>query len=154
MSVRIRWSFILCGVLLFSTIFLMEFNEQLSFSAEEEEQEPSAFALPEKHETGLTRKEQRGKVFYEYYCVLCHGSAGKGDGFNSFTLSTAPAKHADASYMDPLSDSYIRLVIKKGGASQGRSPLMPPWGNVLDDKEISYLISFIRTLAHPGGSTK
>ncbi|MEE8399136.1 MAG: cytochrome c [Desulfobacterales bacterium] len=127
------------------------FSGQRSLNAEDRPQDESGFVLPEEHETGLTNKEKRGSVLYGYYCALCHGDSGKGDGFNSFSLSTAPAEHADASYMDTLSDSYIRMVIKNGGASQERSPLMPSWGAVLNDKQISYLITFIRTLAQSKG---
>jgi mono/diheme cytochrome c family protein len=130
-------------------LVLTGLNEKLSLGAEEERQEQTGFVLPEKHETRLTRKEQRGKVLYEYYCALCHGNSGEADGFNSFTLSKAPKKHSDASFMATISDAYIRQIIKEGGASQELSPLMPPWSKVLSDKDISDLVLFIRTLAQP-----
>jgi mono/diheme cytochrome c family protein len=118
--------------------------------AEEHLSEQSGFVLPQKHLTSLTREEQRGKVLYEYYCALCHGKTGEGDGFNSFTMSTPPARHADAILMGTLSDTQIQLVIREGGSALGRSPQMPPWGGVLTDQEISDLTVFIRTLAKPG----
>lgn len=151
MNVRFQRKLLLYGALFFSFLVLFGLSGQPPLNAQDRPQNESGFVLPEKHKTGLTNKEQRGKVLYGYYCALCHGDSGKGDGFNSFSLSTAPAKHADGSYMDILSDSDIRTVIKNGGASQGRSPLMPSWGGVLNDKQISYLITFIRTLAQPKG---
>ena len=48
--------------------------------------------------------------------------------------------------MANLTDAYLNRVIKEGGASQGLSPLMPPWGGVLSDEEISNLIAFLRIL--------
>jgi hypothetical protein len=48
--------------------------------------------------------------------------------------------------MANLTDAYLNRVIKEGGVSQGFSPLMPPWGGVLSDEEISNLIAFLRIL--------
>lgn len=96
--------------------------------------------------TLLSRAQIRGYRNYQVYCVACHGSRGNGDGFNARNLSIPPAKHSDASYMGALSDKDIQKIIKGGGASQGRSPLMPPWGGVLSDTEISNLTAFIRIL--------
>jgi cytochrome c oxidase cbb3-type subunit 3 len=145
MIMGFRFILILCGVLLFPMLLLMG-------CAEEHLSEQSGFVLPQKHLTSLTREEQRGKVLYEYYCTLCHGKTGEGDGFNSFNMSTPPARHADAILMGTLSDTQIQLVIREGGSALGRSPQMPPWGRVLTDQEISDLTVFIRTLAKPGGN--
>ncbi len=143
MIMGFRFILILCGVLLFPMLLLMG-------CAEEHLSEQSGFVLPQKHLTSLTREEQRGKVLYEYYCALCHGKTGEGDGFNSFNMSTPPARHTDAILMGTLSDTQIQLVIREGGSALGRSPQMPPWGGVLTDQEISDLTVFIRTLAKPG----
>ena len=147
MIMGFRFILILCGVVLFSMLLLMG-------CAEEHLPEQSGFVLPQKHMTSLTREEQHGKVLYEYYCVLCHGKTGEGDGFNSFNLSTPPARHADATFMGTLSDTQIQLVIREGGSVLGRSPQMPPWGRVLTDQEISNMTAFIRTLAQPGEGKK
>ncbi len=105
-----------------------------------------AILFPKKAITLVSPAQLSGYRSYQVYCVACHGNRGNGDGFNAKNLSTPPAKHSDASYMVTLSDKDIRQIIKGGGVSQGRSPLMPPWGGVLSDKEISNLLAFIRIL--------
>lgn len=112
----------------------------------------SRLLLPQGHKTSLTHEEERGEILYEYYCALCHGKKGEGDGFNSFNLKTPPAKHTDSTVMGTLSDTQIQQIIKDGGAAQGRSPEMHPWGGVLNNKQISDLTAFIRTLAKQDGN--
>ncbi|MDP6625374.1 MAG: cytochrome c [Nitrospinota bacterium] len=130
-------------------VVLLFFITVMSGCSEEHLSKQSEFALPQKHKTSLTREEKHGKELYEYYCALCHGTTGEGDGVHSFNLKTPPAKHTDATHMAALSDAQIRKVIKEGGSTFDRSPQMPRWGGVLTDKEVSNLTAFIRTLAQP-----
>ena len=88
---------------------------------------------------------------YDYYCVLCHGATGNGDGFNSYILTTPPAKLADPNLMGKLSDAQIMAVVKKGGAALGLSSQMPSWGGLFKNQDITALIAYIRTLSKPGG---
>jgi len=115
-------------------------------SSEEKIQQP-VFEVPQKPKSAMTASEQRGANIYAYYCSVCHGKTGEGDGINSFQLSTPPAKHADAAFMSTLSDEDIANVIKGGGTELGRSPLMPPWGRVLNNRDVVDLVTFIRTLS-------
>ena len=120
----------------------------------DDHQEPGAEAqahagsilLPQKRTTLLSRAQLRGYAPYQFYCAACHGMRGNGDGINAKNLSIPPRRHSNASYMANLSDAYLSRVIKEGGTSQGLSPLMPPWGGVLSDKEILNLIAFLRIL--------
>jgi cytochrome c oxidase cbb3-type subunit 3 len=48
--------------------------------------------------------------------------------------------------MSKLSDEQLFKVIKEGGASIGKSPLMPPWGPSLKDDQIKDVIAYVRTL--------
>jgi mono/diheme cytochrome c family protein len=107
------------------------------------------FALPQKHDSGLSREAKRGRALYEYYCALCHGKQGDADGFNATNLKTPPARHTDPILMGTLSDAQVQRIIKEGGGALGRSPQMPPWGGVLNDLEIARVTAFIRTLAVP-----
>lgn len=102
--------------------------------------------LPQKRTTLLKQTQLRGYASYQYYCAVCHGKRGGGNGSNAKNLSIPPRKHNNAPYMANLSDVYLSRVIQKGGASQGLSPLMPPWGGVMSDAEISNLIAFLRLL--------
>ena len=106
-------------------------------------------AYPLKRESGLSREAERGKLLYAYYCALCHGKEGNADGFNAYNLKTPPARHTDPVLMGTLSDTQIRRLIKEGGVALGRSPLMPPWGGVLSEREIAEVAAFVRALALP-----
>ncbi len=107
------------------------------------------FVLPQKHDAALSREAKLGRDLYGYYCALCHGKQGNADGFNAYNLRTPPTRHTDPILMGTLSDTQIHRMIKEGGGALGRSPQMPPWGGVLNDREIANVTAFIRTLAVP-----
>lgn len=90
-----------------------------------------------------------GGRLYATYCASCHGAKGGGDGPAAAGLNPKPAHHNDAAYMDTLTDEHIFKVIKFGGASVGKSPLMAPWGSTFTDDQIHDLVAFVRTLSHP-----
>jgi cytochrome c oxidase cbb3-type subunit III len=91
----------------------------------------------------------RGAAHYKMFCATCHGENGCTPGPGAAGLDPKPAKHCDGNYMNPLSDEHLFKVIKEGGASVGKSPLMAPWGGVLSDDQIRDVIAFVRTLAKP-----
>jgi cytochrome c oxidase cbb3-type subunit III len=111
----------------------------------------AGFLLPETH-TSLTFVEQKGKALFDYYCAICHGATGNGDGFNSFNLTTPTAKLADPSLMAKLSDAQMIAVIKKGGAALNLSIQMPSWGDLFKPSEITTLIAYLHTLSKTGGT--
>jgi cytochrome c oxidase cbb3-type subunit 3 len=111
----------------------------------------AGFLLPETH-TPLTFVEQKGKALFDYYCAICHGDTGNGDGFNSFNLTPPPAKLADPSLMAKLSDAQMIAVIKKGGAALNLSIQMPSWGDLFKPSEITALIAYLHTLSKAGGN--
>jgi len=88
-----------------------------------------------------------GKADYQIYCASCHGETGAGDGPVAQALNPKPARHDDGAYMNPLTDDYLFKIIKFGGGSVGKSPMMAPLG--LSDQQIHNVIAFIRTLAEP-----
>jgi mono/diheme cytochrome c family protein len=133
--------------LLFSLLVSLAVTGQTSQSSSQGGAKPSEFVLPQKHESRLTPAEQRGQALYEYYCYLCHGKTGKADDFNSYSLTTPPAKFADAAFMAKLSDTQAKTVIKGGGPALGLAPQMPTWGGVLTEKQVDDILSFIRTLS-------
>jgi mono/diheme cytochrome c family protein len=90
---------------------------------------------------------EAGKVDYHIYCASCHGETGAGDGPVAQALNPKPARHSDGAYMNPLTDDYLFKVIKFGGTSVGKSPMMAPLG--LSDQKIHNVIAFMRTLADP-----
>ncbi|MGH7409083.1 MAG: c-type cytochrome [Candidatus Methylomirabilales bacterium] len=90
-----------------------------------------------------------GKAGYDLLCGSCHGASGKGDGPAAASLPAKPQTLADGKYMNNLTDQHLFSVIKGGGASVGKSPLMPPWGSQLGDQDIWNLVSYIRSMAIP-----
>lgn len=107
----------------------------------------SKFQLPRIPKSAFTPAEQKGKSLYDYYCALCHGNTGKGDGINSYNLSAHPRNFTDRTRMADISDGQIQKVILNGGTALGLSPLMQAWGGVLTKRDASDLTAFIRTFA-------
>jgi len=113
--------------------------------------EPPAKApeAPSDPDTVVEADAELGKADYQIHCASCHGAAGDGDGPVAQALNPKPARHSDGAYMNPLTDDYLFKVIKFGGASVGKSPMMAPLGGSLSDQQIRNTIAFIRTLADP-----
>jgi mono/diheme cytochrome c family protein len=103
---------------------------------------------PPAAETPNAPDAARGKLQFESYCVSCHGPRGEGDGPVAASLAPRPARLGDRAYMSAKTDDYLFGVIKNGGASVGRSPMMAPWGGSLSDAQIRDVIAYIRSLAH------
>ena len=89
---------------------------------------------------------EEGKKLYMQYCSSCHGQSGKGDGPASAALNPKPRDHTDNAYMSQLSEDHVFKVIKEGGASVGKSPLMPPWGPSLKDDQIKDVMAYLQVL--------
>jgi mono/diheme cytochrome c family protein len=91
----------------------------------------------------------RGSELYSYYCLACHGPAGRGDGFNARRLAKPPRDFQDRRRMAGLTDQHLTAVIRSGGAAAGLSAAMPAWGASVKDLEIDYLVAYLRTLERP-----
>ncbi|MDP3939368.1 MAG: cytochrome c [Deltaproteobacteria bacterium] len=91
----------------------------------------------------------QGKAIYATYCGACHGTGGTGDGPAAATLTTKPRNHTDGAFMNALPNEEIFKAIKEGGASVGKSNLMPAWGATLNDAQIQDVVAFVRSLAVP-----
>ena len=108
---------------------------------------PAPAPAPSAPSGSLRGNAEAGKALYLQYCATCHGPGGKGDGPLSATLNPRPANHTDHVFMAGLSDEHLYQVISKGGASVGKSPMMAPWGGVINDQGIKDLIAFLRQLS-------
>lgn len=90
-----------------------------------------------------------GQAVYQQYCSACHGPQGKGNGPAAAAMTPKPRNHTDGAYMNALSDAHLMQVIREGGASVQRSPLMPPWKGTLTPQQIEDVTAYLRTLAVP-----
>ena len=87
-----------------------------------------------------------GRALFEYYCSTCHGNEGRGDGFNSYNLDPKPRDLSDPAFQAKRSDKDLAAVIRSGGGFAGLSNTMPPWGHTLSERQIGYIVEFLRTL--------
>lgn len=87
-----------------------------------------------------------GEAKYKQLCETCHGPQGKGDGPAGAALNPKPRDLTDPEWQKKVTDDHIKKVIKEGGQAVGLSPLMPPWGAQLNDKDLNDLVAFIRSL--------
>jgi len=92
----------------------------------------------------LSYEQRLGRQEYLKYCSVCHGSEGKGDGFNAFSLLPKPANFADSSLISGAGDEELLKIIGNGGRGAGLSPLMPSWGGRLSGDQMRFVASYIR----------
>ncbi|RKZ61447.1 MAG: hypothetical protein DRQ44_11770 [Gammaproteobacteria bacterium] len=85
-----------------------------------------------------------GQQIYDDNCAVCHGTDGRGEGTITKVYDMEPADHTDASSMNLMSNEKIYSIISDG--SKG-AKLMPGWKNILSEKEIGDVISYIRLLS-------
>lgn len=95
----------------------------------------------------LTYSQRKGKLLYEKYCTVCHGTEGKGDGFNAYNLDPKPKDITKAGYLQVLSDSWLVEAISQGGRGVNRSILMPSWENTLSKEQIENIVTYLRLLS-------
>lgn len=91
-----------------------------------------------------------GRTFFAEHCAACHGTSGKGDGPAAKAYPVGLPDFTSKSYMEGLTDEYLKQIISTGGAPQGRTPFMPGFGFSLSEEELNALIVYIRTLARSG----
>ena len=70
----------------------------------------------------LTYEQREGKFLYTKYCSICHGTEGKGDGFNAFNLDPKPKDFTEKQYMQALTDEKLSETISHGGRGVNKSP--------------------------------
>ncbi len=84
----------------------------------------------------------RGAALFQAHCVLCHGKEARGCGPAARFYSPRPA-NLTASTRTPR---YKMRIIRDGGASMGRSAVMPSWSSELSGQDIADLVAHLSTL--------
>jgi mono/diheme cytochrome c family protein len=93
----------------------------------------------------IPKRATPAQRIYLSQCASCHGARGEGS-WRATLLLMRPGNLADPRVMDSLSDEYLLMLIRNGGAALGK-PGMPAFGYHLTDDEIRELIRYLRTLS-------
>ena len=94
--------------------------------------------------TALSPSEQ-AKSYFKMKCVVCHGTAGAGDGPGAAALDPKPAAFGDDKWQTSVTDEHIAKIIVEGGAAVGKSPAMPPNPDLKGkDVQVQALVKLIR----------
>ena len=94
----------------------------------------------------LTYVQQKGKRLYDHYCAVCHGTEGKGDGFNAYNLNPRPQDMTKREYLEVVTDDYLVEAIDQGGRGVKRSVLMPSYERTLSKVQIEAIVAYLRVL--------
>ncbi len=85
---------------------------------------------------------KRGEAVFKVNCILCHGVHADGQGRTSQLYEPHPSNLRQS---DKNRD-YLLQIIKYGGESMGRSPVMPQWGLQISDAEIEDVVEYVQSL--------
>lgn len=85
------------------------------------------------------------KQVYDQMCAGCHGYRGDGGEGHRGGFSPHIGTLANKEYMANVTDDYLIMIIKKGGAYMGKIATMPAWEKKLSDDLIRKIVAHIRT---------
>ena len=85
-----------------------------------------------------------GAALFKRHCVMCHGSAGLGDGPAAKSLKGKLPNLSDSAHMSKLTDAQLHELITAGRKSQIGN--MPALGKRLKPEEITDIVNYVRTL--------
>jgi mono/diheme cytochrome c family protein len=91
---------------------------------------------------------QSGAKIFASNCARCHGKQAKGNGPDLVKLQSAvsPVDWTDKESNQELTDSFIVSMITKGGKANGKSRIMPAFGDKLNAQQVKDLLVFMRSL--------
>ena len=109
--------------------------------------EPNDKALPGPMQTAMMHNPlisnayniARGKVYYEYYCIFCHGDAGLGDGPVGLSYMPKPADLRDPVIAEMNDGQLFRAML----SGPGHSPVLE---RVVPAGHRWYLVLYVRAL--------
>jgi mono/diheme cytochrome c family protein len=99
----------------------------------------TAFTYP-----GLTTQATDGRRLFIARCAPCHGADGRGDGPNAYNLDPPPPDFSQS--LSKVSPTMVETIIRQGTAAAGRSPLCPPRGRALTERQVHHLKAFLAAL--------
>jgi mono/diheme cytochrome c family protein len=97
----------------------------------------------------LDYTQSQGKRLFYSDCVWCHADSTPAGPSNRSNVTPTPVLINNGSVLNPMSDDYLRRMIRLGGSAMGKSAMMPPWGWTLTQKDIGSIIDYMRAIADP-----
>lgn len=91
----------------------------------------------------IAKHAHPGRAYYISYCALCHGEYGAGDGQMAKVINSPPPYKLTQSRVP---ESYLRMIIERGGAGVGRSIQMPPWKDEFTSDQLDSIVDYVLTL--------
>lgn len=92
-----------------------------------------------------------GRKLFVFYCTLCHGPQGEGNGILADSLwakhQIRPRNLTDTAYFTPKTDQEIYMTVSLGGDYTAHSELMPGWDAKLSPPEVKDLVSYVRAIS-------
>jgi cytochrome c len=101
------------------------------------------------HSIPLQYEQAQGRRIFVDKCIWCHADATPAGPSNRSNLTPQPPLLSDGNVMNSLSDGFIRNIVTLGGSALGKSPMMPPWGNTLNEEDIRAVTAYVRAVAEP-----
>lgn len=102
----------------------------------------AATARPLMARDGADATAFRGSLVFFNYCVTCHGPNADGNGRAARLYDPRPANLRASD----KTGAYMKLIVRNGGKSMGRSEFMPPWGEELTDEQISDVVAYLQSI--------
>jgi mono/diheme cytochrome c family protein len=91
-------------------------------------------------------------VAFRQICAACHGAAGDGQGPAAASLDPHPANFTAPEFWATRDAAHVARVIRGGGASVGRSPLMPSFAGQFDEAAAAALADYVVATFRPEGA--
>lgn len=92
-----------------------------------------------------------GRRLFVFYCSMCHGPEGHGDGRLADTLwarnGIRPRNLTDSTYFASRTDEELDATVALGGGHVHKSIYMPAWSVTLTTKQIKDLVSYVRAIS-------
>lgn len=98
----------------------------------------------------LTYAQRKGKRLYDHYCAVCHGTEGKGDGFNAYNLNPRPRDFTQKEYLARVNRKWLTEVVSQGGRGVKLSTAMPSYEKTLSRRQIEDIVAYLTYLADTG----